>query len=227
MSAYFVKFDGPYELNKTSSLLAKHTHTFQNHGRLLRLRIRWHAPRGTRHANRDLKCISLIVPLHFNFISWWQERIETHDQIGKPLEQTGNTLYHARSVDRLTLELFHDVQKVVVNLGLVAKLELDEIQVGEGVLHFQPLEAVAGRLLLLLRVLGRGNGRGRPLGAHGGVPGNGEGLHGLGFARMGCGGGRHDRVTHWGRRRVQARLHAFTHHLQGASARIRNCRRRV
>ena len=35
----------------------------------------------------------------------------------------------------------HDVEEVVVDLGLVSKLELDLIEVGEGVLHLEPLEA--------------------------------------------------------------------------------------
>ncbi len=34
----------------------------------------------------------------------------------------------------------HDVEEVVVDLGLVAELELDLVQVGERVLHLQPLE---------------------------------------------------------------------------------------
>ena len=38
----------------------------------------------------------------------------------------------------------HDVQKVIVDLRLVAELELDLVEVGERVLHLEPLEA--GRL---------------------------------------------------------------------------------
>ena len=40
----------------------------------------------------------------------------------------------------LRLELFHDVQKVIVDLWLVAKLELDLIKVGESIFHFETLE---------------------------------------------------------------------------------------
>ena len=35
---------------------------------------------------------------------------------------------------RLRLELLHDIQKVVVDLRLVPELELDLVQIGQGVL---------------------------------------------------------------------------------------------
>ena len=38
----------------------------------------------------------------------------------------------------------HDVEEVIVDLRLVSKLELDLVEIGEGVLHLQSLEG--GRL---------------------------------------------------------------------------------
>lgn len=37
----------------------------------------------------------------------------------------------------LRLKLFHDVQKVIVNLRLTSKLQLHLVQVGQGILHLQ------------------------------------------------------------------------------------------
>ena len=56
------------------------------------------------------------------------------------LEQAANSGDHPRRVNGLALELLHDVQEVVVHLGLVAKLVLDLVQVRERVLDLQPLE---------------------------------------------------------------------------------------
>ena len=51
----------------------------------------------------------------------------------------------------------HNIEEVIVDLGLISKLELDLIEIGEGVLNLQPLEGwrlggwrpCRGRLLLL------------------------------------------------------------------------------
>ena len=51
---------------------------------------------------------------------------------------------------RLGLEFLHYVQEVIVDLRLVAKLELDLVQVGESIFHLEALE-----LLLLLLALGQ------------------------------------------------------------------------
>ena len=51
----------------------------------------------------------------------------------------------------LGLEVFHDVEELVVDLGLVAELNLDLIQIGESILDVQ----LAVLLLLLLLCRGR------------------------------------------------------------------------
>ena len=55
-------------------------------------------------------------------------------------EKTRNSCDHAGGVDALTFKLLHDVQKVVVYLGLVAKFVFDLIEIGEGVFNFESLE---------------------------------------------------------------------------------------
>ncbi len=47
---------------------------------------------------------------------------------------------HSRSVYALGLELLHDIQKVIVNLGLVAKFVFHLVQVRESILNFKPLK---------------------------------------------------------------------------------------
>lgn len=37
----------------------------------------------------------------------------------------------------LRLELFHDVQKVIVDLRLVAKLQFDLVQIGQSIFHLE------------------------------------------------------------------------------------------
>ena len=55
-------------------------------------------------------------------------------------EEARDSCNNSWGVDTLTLEFFHDVQEVVVDLRLVAELVLDLIQVGEGIFNFKSLE---------------------------------------------------------------------------------------
>ncbi len=48
----------------------------------------------------------------------------------------------------LRFELFHYVQEVIVDLRVLAKLVLDLVQVGEGILNFEPLELLCPRTVL-------------------------------------------------------------------------------
>lgn len=47
-------------------------------------------------------------------------------------------IHHALTIKNsspLGLKLFHDVQKVIVDLWLTSKLQLDLVQVGQGIFH--------------------------------------------------------------------------------------------
>ena len=55
-------------------------------------------------------------------------------------EEARNSGNDSGRVDALALKLLHDVEEVVVDLWLVAELELDLVQVGEGVFNFKTLE---------------------------------------------------------------------------------------
>ena len=81
--------------------------------------------------------------LHLYLVAGREEGVEADDELRMALEQHGDARYDAGRVDRLGLELLHDVEEVVVDLRLVAELVLDLVEVGQGVLHLQPLEGGA------------------------------------------------------------------------------------
>lgn len=61
-------------------------------------------------------------------------------------EQVWNSLYDTRRVDTLRFKLFHDIQKVIVDLRLIAEFKFHLIQVGERIFHFKPREFFTRRL---------------------------------------------------------------------------------
>ena len=86
-----------------------------------------------------------LICLHFNFIPGRQKCVETHNQIRVPFKQVRYSADDSWSINALRFEFLHDIQEIIVDLRLVTKLELDLVQVREGIFHFQPLE-----LLVLL-----------------------------------------------------------------------------
>lgn len=81
-----------------------------------------------------------VVGLHLDFVSRRQKGVEAHDEVGVTLKELGHSTDHTRRVNTLRLKLFHDIQKVIVNLWLTSKLQLHLVQVGQGVLHLESLE---------------------------------------------------------------------------------------
>ena len=78
--------------------------------------------------------------MDLNLVSRWEKSVEAHDELRVASEEAGNASNDSGRVDALALKLLHDVEEVVVDLWLVAKLELDLVQVGERVFDFEPLE---------------------------------------------------------------------------------------
>ena len=54
------------------------------------------------------------------------------------LKEVGDPRNDPGGINALRLELLHNVQKVIIDLRLVAKLVLDLVQIGQCILHFQP-----------------------------------------------------------------------------------------
>ena len=80
-----------------------------------------------RNDENVLKKNHLCV-MDFNLVTGRQEGVEAHDKFWMSLEETADPGDDARRVDALRLELLHDVQEVVVHLGLVVELKLDLVQ---------------------------------------------------------------------------------------------------
>lgn len=75
------------------------------------MRRRW-----TRHTNRHLEGVSLLVRLYLDFIAWWEKRVESDDKLGMPLEQMAYSGNNTRRIYALRLEFFHDIQEIIVHL---------------------------------------------------------------------------------------------------------------
>lgn len=71
---------------------------------------------------------------HVDLVALGQERVEAVDELAVALEERRHARDDARRVDLLALEALHDLEKLVVDLGLVAELRLDLVQVEERVL---------------------------------------------------------------------------------------------
>lgn len=56
------------------------------------------------------------------------------------LEQVGYPLYDTRRINTLRLELFHNVQKIIVHLRLIAEFVFHLIQIAERIFHLEPLK---------------------------------------------------------------------------------------
>jgi hypothetical protein len=68
------------------------------------------------------------------------------------VEQVGHSFNDPWCIDRLTLEIFHDVEKSIVYIRLVAEPNLDLIEVAQGVIE--------DGLLTVRHLSWRGHGRG-------------------------------------------------------------------
>lgn len=103
------------------------------------------------HRSRHSDGIWVVTGTAFYPVAWRQESIKSLDQIRMSRKQLGYSVDNAGGVDpiaccqsnsasrarrnsRLALEIFHDVQESIVHIGLVVELNLDLVQVGEGIL---------------------------------------------------------------------------------------------
>ena len=71
---------------------------------------------------------------YFYFITFWQKGVEAINQLAVAFKQRRDSTDDAGRVDLLALEGLHDLEKLIVDLGLVAELGLDLVEVEERVL---------------------------------------------------------------------------------------------
>ena len=74
---------------------------------------------------------------YFYFITLGQEGVEPVNQLAVALEERRNSSNDAGRVDLLALEGLHDLEEFIVDLGLVAELGLDLVEVEERVLDLR------------------------------------------------------------------------------------------
>lgn len=67
--------------------------------------------------------INQVVGLDFNLVTGRQESVEAHDEVRVTFEELGHSADDPWGVNTLRLELFHYVQKVIVDLRVVSKLQ--------------------------------------------------------------------------------------------------------
>lgn len=90
--------------------------------------------------------VDQVIGLDLDLVARWQEGVEAHYEVRVAFKKLRHSADDPWGVDTLRLELFHYVQKVIVDLRLVAKLQFDLVQVRQSIFHLEPLE-----LLLALR----------------------------------------------------------------------------
>lgn len=96
--------------------------------------------------------VNQIIGLNLNLVARRQESVEAHDEVWMALEELGDSADHTWRINALRLKLLHDVQEVIVDLRLIAKLKLNLIQIGKSILDLESLK------LLLAQCWGRGWG---------------------------------------------------------------------
>ena len=84
-------------------------------------------PRMVRHAEKGTRAI----PWDLDPESLGQKRIETENQGLVTPKQCRHTPNDAGSVDFLGFELLHDLEELIVDVGTVAELHLDLVEVHE------------------------------------------------------------------------------------------------
>mmetsp|Transcript_17792 Transcript_17792/g.50922 ORF Transcript_17792/g.50922 Transcript_17792/m.50922 type:complete len:452 (-) Transcript_17792:126-1481(-) len=75
--------------------------------------------------------------LELDLVPLGQEGVESQDEVVVATEQRRHSPDDAGRVDLLCLEVLHDLEELVVDAGAVAELQLDLIEVEEGVLHLE------------------------------------------------------------------------------------------
>lgn len=84
--------------------------------------------------------VDQVIGLNFNLVSRWKKRVEPHNEIRVTLKELRHPADYAWGVNTLRFKLLHNIQEVIVDLWLIAKLELYLIQVRQSILHLESLE---------------------------------------------------------------------------------------
>lgn len=84
------------------------------------------------------------LAVNFNFVAFGKEGVESEHQATIALEEIAHATDDAGRIDLLRLERLHDVEKLIVDVRSVSKLDFDLVQVQERVLHSEFAHAACG-----------------------------------------------------------------------------------
>mmetsp|Transcript_45164 Transcript_45164/g.145577 ORF Transcript_45164/g.145577 Transcript_45164/m.145577 type:complete len:329 (+) Transcript_45164:363-1349(+) len=85
----------------------------------------------------ELYARRLLVVGELDLVPRREEGVESEDELAVPVEELQHAVDDAGRVDRLRLELLHDVEELVVDMRLLLELHLDLVEVREGVLDLE------------------------------------------------------------------------------------------
>ena len=113
------------------------------------------------HRRSDPDGVGIVSSSTFNAISRWKERIKSLDQLRVAGKQLADPSDHTGSIDGTALEVFHDIQEAVVDIGMVGELNLDLVEIAQSIVQDRlltlclalSLTLALGAHLLLLRGL--------------------------------------------------------------------------
>jgi len=107
---------------------------------------------GGAHWRCNSDGVRIIASAAFDSIARWQEGVEALDQIGMASKELRDAVNNPGSIDGLALEIFHNIKKAVIHIGLVVKLYFNLVQIGQGIVQNWLLAMGNAALRLLLRL---------------------------------------------------------------------------
>ena len=79
----------------------------------------------------------MLIKAAFDAVAGGQERIKALYETRLPAEQHRHTLDDAGRIDRLALKVLHDIEESIVHIRVVRKLDLDLVEVRQGIAHIE------------------------------------------------------------------------------------------
>lgn len=104
---------------------------------------------GCAHGCGHSDTIRIVVGTALNAIAGRQEGVEPLDEVWIPRKQRTDSTNDARGIDGTALEVLHDVEEAIVDVGVIGELDFDLVEVAQRVVQ-DGLLALPLALLLLL-----------------------------------------------------------------------------
>jgi hypothetical protein len=112
-----------------------------------------HRLHGRTHGRGNSDRVRIISSATLDSITRWQECVEALNELRISSKELADSANHTRSIDSATLKVLHNVQKAVVDIRMIGKLNLDLIQIAQSVVQNWLLTRRLAHLLLCLLLL--------------------------------------------------------------------------